>query len=114
MPIEIGDLTERGTIQQNTTTTDSHGGRSSSWGTLATVWMHVKSYTGMEIVRAQAVASGVQHLVTTPYRADVTAKMRILWTPTRSSSSAQRTLEVLAVRPAAELLFLELDCGELS
>ena len=110
--MDIGDMTERVTIQQNTTTTDSHGGRSSSWGTLATVWAHVGPAKGEERLRAIAIVSGIQHLVTAYYRADVTAKMRLLWTPTRSSSSAQRTLEILAVRPAADPLFMELDCGE--
>lgn len=112
--IQPGQMTERVTIQQNTTTTDTHGGRSSSWGTLATVWAHIAPTRGAELLRAQAVASSIPLTVTAYYRADVTAKMRLLWTPTRSSAAAQRTLEIHAVRPANDLLWMELDCGEMA
>lgn len=108
-------MTERVTIQQNTTSADTHGAKRSSWSTLATVWAHVRPLSGNELVRAQAVASHMRYLVTAYYRADVTQTMRMLWTPTRSSSSAQRTLEILAPpRPSADPLFMELDCGELA
>lgn len=111
----IGNLTERVTIQQNTTTADTHGGRSSSWGTLATVWAHVQGLSGSEVLRAEAVAAGMRYVVTIYARNDVTAKMRLAWTPSHDSDNAQRTLEILAPpRFVGDRLFMELDCGELS
>ena len=35
------EFSERITLQVNTVSSDNQGGRSSSWGTLATVWAHV-------------------------------------------------------------------------
>jgi len=112
MPIQPSELTERVTIQSNTTSTDDQGGRSSSWGTLATVWASVRSLTSREAIQARAVASRVGFVVAVRYRSDVTAKMRVSWTPSWSSGTSARYLEIHGIRPDRGRQLIELDCSE--
>ena len=107
----VGALTERLTIQQDTPSTDALGGQSVVPGTLATVWGAVTALAGRELMQAQAVNARVTYRVVVRYRADVTPAMRLLWTPSWSSGTAQKTLEIHSVRPAGRF-WLELDCGE--
>jgi len=79
--VRIGELTERVVIQTSTTSPDAYGGRSDSWGTLATVWANVRPLSGQEAL----VAAGVKpealtrYEVTIRYRSDVTPLMRLSW-----------------------------------
>ena len=91
-----GELRERLTIQQNTPSTTSQGGRSASWGTLATVWGAVRPVAGDEVLQAASIGSQMPFEMEIRYRADVTAKMRVQWTP--YSASAARTFEIHGVR----------------
>lgn len=112
MRIATGDLRERVVIQQNTTTPDSQGGRASSWGTLATVWAHVRPASASEQLQAQAVQSAVGYAVTVRYRADITPAMRVSWTPYGGSA---KTLQILGVYPVdGGRAFSLLTCGEVA
>ena len=110
--LQPSELSERITIQVNTTSTDNQGGRSSSWGTLATVWAQVRAATTREALQARAITSETNYVVTVRYRSDVTAKNRILWTPSWSSGTAAKTLEIRGVRPMRKEQTLQIDCGE--
>jgi len=108
----LGALRDRVVIQSNTTAVDSQGGRTSSWGTLATVWAHVRALSGSEQIDAAAVGSQVRYEVEIQYRTDVTASQRLSWTPYLGSP---KTLQILSVRLAdgrPERLLL--DCGEVA
>ena len=106
------EFSERVTIQVNTVTGDTQGGRSSSWGTLATVWAHVRAATTKEAITARSVTSERQYVVTVRYRTDVTAKNRVTWTPSWSSGTAAKTLQIHGVRPLRLSQTLQPVCGE--
>ena len=112
LSIEPAGLSERVTIQQNTVTTDDQGGRSSSWGTLATVWASVRSLSSREAVQARAGASRGTYEGVVRYRTDVTASMRLSWVPSWSSGTPARTLEIHGVRPDRVTQTIALDCAE--
>ena len=102
-----GDLTQIVVIQQNTTSTDAGLGRSSSWGTLATVRAHVEASTGSEAQDGgQQIGSTAYFDVTIRYRSDVTPKMRISW--------LSKTLEIVSVVPMGMQLreWTRLRCQE--
>lgn len=106
-----GDLIERVVIQQDTTTPDSQGGRTSSWGTLATVWANVRTARASEQEQAQAIGSHVEYAVTIRYRADVTPLMKLSWTPYGASSA--KTLQIVGVTPLeGRREFVALTCQE--
>jgi SPP1 family predicted phage head-tail adaptor len=105
-----GSLTDRVAIQQNTTTPDSQGGRSSSWGTLATVWASVRAARATELLQAQAIESQVDYAVTMRYRQDVVPAMRLSWTPYGGSA---KTLQIHGIHPVdGRRDFIVLLCGE--
>lgn len=105
-----GDLLDRVVIQQNTTSADTQGGRSSSWGTLATVWANVRAARASEQQQAQAVSSYVDIAVTIRYRQDVTPAMRLSWTPYGGSA---KTLQIIGVHPVdGQREFILLTCQE--
>ena len=110
--LQPSELSERVVIQENTITSDNQGGRASSWGTLATVWAHVRAATTREALQARSVTSETQYVVTVRYRTDVTAKNRLQWTPSWSSGTAAKTLQIQGVRPLRLSQTLQLDCGE--
>ena len=110
--MQIGDLRERVVIQQNTTTTDTQGGRASAWGTLATVWAAVVPMRASEaLVLREAMGSQGAYDVTMRYRTDVTPKMRLSWTPYNGSA---KTLEIHGVQPSPDASMLMLSCAELA
>lgn len=109
--VSIGQLSERLTIQQKTTTDDGQGGRAKSWATLATVWGSVVPVSMGEKLQAAAIGAVLAYKVTLRYRADVTPQMRVLWTPFLSQTT--KTLEIHGVQPMdGERSRLSLDCSE--
>lgn len=104
-PIRSGDLRERLTIQQRTSTPDGQGGRDVEWSTLATVWAKVEPLSGTERVQAGAETAVVSHRVTVRYRSDFDASYRIVW--------RRRVLEITAlVSPDARREWLVVDCAQ--
>lgn len=108
-----GRLRERVTIQQDTRTTDTQGGRSVAAATLATVWASVEPWATQmdEMQRAGAMTTTRRYRVRLRYRADVTEKMRVLWTPFLASTA--KTLEISAVNVVSRDQ-LSLDCIEVA
>lgn len=103
----IGTLRHRLTIQRNTPSSDGKGGRTSSWGTLATVWGSVEPMRGNERQMAGAITSEVAYRIRTRLRSDITVapKDRVVWD--------SKTLQVHAVTNEGGLdRFWLLDCGE--
>lgn len=110
--LAAGALDQRVVVQSNTTTPDSQGGRSSSWGTFATIWASVKAVSGSEVLQTAAVTSLVSYEIEARWRADLTPGMRVLWTP--RGAAAAKVLEVLAVRLGVVPDRLCLLCGEVA
>lgn len=103
----LGDFRHRVVIQRNTTTPDGKGGRTSSWGTLATVWAQVTPTRGNERQMAGAMTSEVAYRIRTRLRTDITIapKDRLVWD--------SKTLQIHAVTNEGGLdRFWLLDCGE--
>ena len=105
-------LTERVVIQRATTTADNQGGRSTAWGTFATVWAQVRSLTSRETVAAKAAASKVRYEVAIRVLDCVDPSMRLQWVPSWSASAGTKVLEISGIRPDGEAQRLRLDCGE--
>lgn len=62
--MRAGLLSERIGFQLNTTTSDSQGGRASSWATFASLWGQVLPLNGRETLEAAAIGSTLQYRVT--------------------------------------------------
>lgn len=107
--MNAGDLRDRVTIQQKSTTADGQGGRAVTWATLATVSATVKPVQMSERLQAAAIGSSLTYTVTIRYRPDVTPAMRLTWTPYRSSTT--KTLEIHGVQPQNRD-GLVLECSE--
>lgn len=110
--VALGALCERLLVQQDTTSTDTSGGRSSSWGTLDTLFAERIPLSAGETLEAERLGSQVQYRFRVHARADVTAKMRALWTPAWPRSAARQVLQIHAVVPdASDRGFMVLECG---
>ena len=109
----IGQLRDRVTIQQPSTSTDSNGGKTVTWGTLATVWASVTPYVPQrgapEAVGGGELTALTDYLVTVRYRGDVLASDRVSWTP---YSGSAKTLQIHGVYPDPGRGYLTLACGE--
>jgi SPP1 family predicted phage head-tail adaptor len=77
--MRAGQLRQRVTIQQATTTTNARGARVPGWADVATVWADVRTPTGRERTANEATVATISHVVTLRYRADLTAAHRIKW-----------------------------------
>lgn len=109
--VGAGSLKERITIQQKTTTADGQGGRSTAWGTLATVWASVVPLTMGEKLQAAAIGSTLAYTVTVRYREDITPAMRIAWRPFLSETA--KTLEIHGVQAAdGGRQWMQMACSE--
>lgn len=110
--MRAGILRERLTIVQDTRPGDSHGGGGASVPTtLATVWGSVLPLNTAERLQAAALGSNVSYQVEIRYRADLTPKMRLLWTPFQSTVT--KTLQIHGVTdPDNRRTRLLLDCAE--
>lgn len=107
-----GELRDRVTIEQNTPSTNTQGGRTASWGTLATVWASVvPARAGEALQLREFIGSTAAYVVTIRNRGDVTPKMRVSWTPYGGSA---KTLEIHGVQPAAKRDYLTLTCAEMA
>lgn len=117
--MQAGDLTDRVQIQKRSTVADGQGGRSTTWVDLVTgsadvatkLWAKVEPLRVGERLQAAAIAAGLTYRVVVRYRADVTEKMRIQWTPYKHTTA--KTLEIHGVQPfEGGRAFLALECSE--
>lgn len=74
-----GNLSERVTIEQQTTVSDGAGGRSRAWSALATVWADVRPKAGRERAQAAGLEAPATYEFTLRRRADLTESMRLVW-----------------------------------
>jgi SPP1 family predicted phage head-tail adaptor len=95
-----------------TFTSDSSGGQGTGWYTLATVWGQMLPLSASELLQAQAIGSQQAYRAKIYYRADVTPKMRVQWTPYQFTTP--KTLEIHGVLPDADepRRFMVLDVAE--
>ena len=75
----IGSLRHRLIVQRPDRTLDTGGGATIIWTDIATVWGAVEPVSGRETIVAERPQATVTHKVTLRYRADVDARMRILF-----------------------------------
>lgn len=116
--LKTGDLRDRVTIERKTSTTDSQGGRSETWSTLATVPAQVVAAVPRESLQMTDAGSPqfyTAYTVAIRYRTDVTSAMRLSWTPYRGSA---KTLQIQrgGVQPhqTQPREFLTITCSEVS
>lgn len=104
----IGRLRHRLVVQAENPLPDGGGGRGDPWAapiTLATVWGRVEPLGGAERLRAMQLDARVSHRVTLRYRADVTARERLVF--------GQRVFKIRAVINLEERNeWLQLLCEE--
>jgi SPP1 family predicted phage head-tail adaptor len=112
-------LDDRVSILKRSTTADGQGGRTTSWVDLVTesttaltrLFAHILPLDVSERIQAAAVGSHMAYTVTMNYRADITAKMRVQWTPYKSTTA--KTLEIHGVNAKdGGRTWLVLDCAE--
>jgi SPP1 family predicted phage head-tail adaptor len=108
--MQIGTLRDRVTIQSVTYASSTQSAQGvASFSTLATVWGAVKPLGGTESLAAASVTSQVRYEIEIRHRADVTAGMRVTWTPYRGPSV---TAEILAIQLHPSMTDrLVLQCG---
>lgn len=96
--MSIGRMVEQLVLQQDVATSNTHGSQTPSvWDDLATVWAELLAVAGNEQLEASRVGSTVPCRFRIRARADVTAKMRALWTPVWPVDAAQRVVEIHGV-----------------
>lgn len=107
-----GELRERVTVQQPTTTTDAQKGRATTWGTLAaSLPAKVVPLSARERIQSAALGAQQVYTVLIRYRADVTTKMRLSWTPYKAT--AAKTLQIHGAQPhEGRRVFLNMSCSE--
>jgi SPP1 family predicted phage head-tail adaptor len=77
--MDIGRLNKRITIQTQSTAYDEVGQLIDDWSTFATVWANIAHKSGIESIKAEAVASMVKASFRIRYLAGVNAGMRIIF-----------------------------------
>lgn len=105
--MRAGRMRERVTIQQETITPDGMKGGAKSWSAIATdpeVWAAIEPTRGGERLVAMQLQDSVSHDVTIRWRADVTAKHRLLW--------GAVALNIRAVLPDPRRRHLTLYCEQ--
>lgn len=102
--IDAGELTERITIEQPTTTQNGVGETVLAWSTFATVWAKVQSLSGREAERYGEIVGFSGHKATIRALTGVSTSMRVIY--------RNRTLEVGAINEFDRVWYMELICTE--
>jgi len=94
---------------------DAQGGQRWTWRTVDTVPAEVMPIRAGERLQAAAIQATVDYRFRIRARADLSPKMRVLWTPSWPSGSPQHTLEIAGVSGWAEgREWALLDCAEVA
>lgn len=109
--MSAGAMSERLTIQAAAETTDSQGGRSLAWSTLAQIWGEPVPLGASERMQANAIASHGLYRFRVRTRADVTPAMRVSWTPRWPANQSAQTLEITGVLFEPSRATMLLDCA---
>lgn len=104
--LSAGDLNQRITLQQSSTSPDGAGQPIPTWEDLVTgVPAQVMAVAGGETLRGRQVAADVSTLITIRFRSGITSRMRV--------QHEGRTLGILrTVDPDGHRWMLELHCRE--
>jgi SPP1 family predicted phage head-tail adaptor len=97
-----GKLRFRLQIQEVTQTPDSFGEPVESWRTVATVWGNIEPLTAVELWQSQMVQAQVSHKLTLRYRAELTAKHRIVRQPAPGAAGVTRIFNLAPGRNLSE------------
>lgn len=108
---DIAGLRDRVTVQSKTQVTDAQLGRSTSWGTFATIWADVRYAGSSETRENDRVTTVTNYEVEARYRTDITSVMRLSWTPFRGSAKTLRIVGGPRVKPGRPERML-IDCQE--
>jgi SPP1 family predicted phage head-tail adaptor len=76
--MQAGRLNQRVTIEAPPTAQDTDGQPTGGWVTVATVWADIRHQSGLEAVKAGAVASTVKASIRIRYRTGILSGMRLL------------------------------------
>lgn len=79
MSYEIGELTERISLERQTRIKDGAGGSAVAWSEYAEVWALVRPMSGRERQHAMREEATANYLVVIRYRGDVLDSDRITW-----------------------------------
>lgn len=71
------ELRERVTFEQPVRTSDTMGGFTVSWSSVASVWAEVKQLSAGQSIERESVQHPVRYRVRIRYRSDITPAMRI-------------------------------------
>ena len=77
--LRAGNLDRRITIENLTSTVDSHGGETQTWSTLAAVWAEVIPLSGDEAIIAAQSIPGARIKFRIRWRSDVTETARVIY-----------------------------------
>lgn len=77
--MRAGQLRQRVTIQEQTTTVNERGAKELGWANVATVWADVRTPTGRERTSDDMTMATLSHVVTMRYRSGLTAAHRLKW-----------------------------------
>lgn len=91
---------------------DAQGGARQSWSTLDTIWAEQIPLRVSERLQLQAMQAVALTRFRVAVRADITPKMRALWTPTWPPNAPQQELEIHGVLPDGDgRTDMWLECG---
>jgi head-tail adaptor len=94
---------------------DAQGGRAETWRTVDTLWAELVPLRADEQLAVRSTTAQTDLRFRVRVRADVTPKMRALWTPGWPAGAAQQTLEIHGVLPIdGGTRFMFLECGRAS
>ena len=79
MPIKVGRMDRRVTLQDRSVSPSSFGEPVPAWADVAELWASIEPLGSSEIWRAQAAESDATHRVTIRYLAGVTERMRLVY-----------------------------------
>lgn len=79
MPLNVGAMNQRVTIQQPSSSVDALGQRVETWADVATVWAQAQPLRGREFFAAGQVQSEASVRFRLRYRAGITGAMRVVW-----------------------------------
>jgi SPP1 family predicted phage head-tail adaptor len=99
-----GRLRHRIAITQPAESSDGAGGVTTTWSTLATLWGSIEPLRGREFLDAQGAQGEVSTKIVLRYRADITPKMRAVW--------STHTYEINTVTFDPRRTYTELMCNE--
>lgn len=102
--MRAGELRDRVTIQQKTTSSDSEGMVTETWHDIATVWATILPIRGREYFQAAAVQSETTTRIKMRYRVGVASGMQAVF--------GTQVFDIQSVIPDARRIQLELMCKE--